>query len=396
MERLGIRADADSLKEEIIRLRRDIHMHPELGNEEHRTAALVEETLRGLGIETRRIAGTGVVGILRGNAPGQTVALRADMDALPIPEENEVAYASLAHGKMHACGHDMHTAGLLGAAVLLSRRRERLAGNVKFLFQPAEESSGGALPMIEGGALENPTVDAVFGLHCTPELPTGTMGVAYGKAYAASDSFDVVIRGKACHGAVPQNGIDAIVVGAQVVSALQTFVSRNMDPVDSAVVTIGKFNGGYQSNIIADRVELSGIIRTLDSETRRKAIASVGNMIQGVTVALGAASEITFTEGYPPLINHRTMVDFVRKTAEEVLGPGKAVVLEKPTMTVEDFAYFLQKAPGAFFQLGVRNEGKGLVHPLHSGRFDADEDALPLAAAMHAQIALSFLRQSEG
>ncbi|HWR31295.1 MAG TPA: amidohydrolase [Negativicutes bacterium] len=383
--------EAERIKQDLVGLRRDLHMHPELSNEEFRTVGIVEDTLRSLGIATKRIAGTGLIGLLKGNGPGKTVALRADMDALPLADGKSVEYASQVPGKMHACGHDVHTAGLLGAAMLLSKHREQFAGNVKFLFQPAEETTGGALPMIEDGALANPKVDAVFGLHVMPQLKAGAIGISYGKAYAASDMFDVSIAGRASHGAAPHGGIDAIVVGAQVVTALQTFASRNVDPVDSAVVTVGKFTGGYQRNIIADKVELSGIIRTLDPQTREFATIRVKEIIEGVARSLQAEAVVSFTPSYPSVINDKAMVDFVRGVAEGVVGKENVVLIEKPTMGVEDFAYYLQKAPGAFFQLGIGNEEKGIVHPLHSNLFDVDEAALPIAAAVHTGIVLGFL-----
>ena len=275
--------------------------------------------------------------------------------------------------------------------MLLSRHRGEFSGNVKLLFQPAEETTGGALPMINEGAMNHPKVDAVFGMHVSPDLNVGSVGISYGKAYAASDRFDVVIHGKGGHGASPHRGIDAIVVGAQVVSALQTFVCRNVDPVDSAVVTIGEFIGGTKRNIIADHVKLSGIIRTLDPQTRKNASVIVRDIIEGVARSLQAEADVTITPSYPSLINHTEMVDFGKGVLEEIVGKENIVLIEKPTMGVEDFAYFLQEAPGAFFQLGVRNEAKGITYPLHHALFDIDEEALTLAAAIHARVALGYL-----
>jgi len=384
-------AEAQKIAPALIKIRRDLHQHPELGTEEHRTVGIVEATLRSLGIPTQRVAETGLVGLLEGNGPGKTVALRADMDALPMLDAKQVEYASTVAGKMHACGHDVHTSGLLGAAMLLQSRKSQFAGNVKFLFQPAEETSGGALRMIQEGVMENPKVNAVFGLHCAPEIQAGKIGVSYGKSYAASDFFDVTIYGKSCHGAAPHNGIDSIFIGSQVVSALQGYVSRNVNPVDSVVVTIGQFMGGSQRNIIADKVELSGIIRTLEPATRENAIATVKKIIEGVATSLGAQVDIRFIAGYPCLINDDNMANFVKHVAEDLLDKENVLVVEKPTMVVEDFAYFAQHAPGAFFSLGVKNDRKGINHPLHTIFFDVDEDALAVAAALHAKIALTFL-----
>lgn len=393
MKSINLLLEAQKIKQDIVQLRRNFHMHPELGTEVYRTVDIVKDTLKSLGIETKRIAGTGVIGLLRGKSSGKTIALRADMDALPISDKKKVSYASKVPGKMHACGHGSHIASLLGAAMLLIKYKNKFNGNVKFLFQPAEETVGGALPMIKEGALKNPEVDAVFGLHVALDIEVGKIGITYGKTYAASDMFDVIIYGESCHGAAPHEGIDAITVGAQVVSALQNFVSRNVDPLDSAVVTIGIFQGGYQRNIIADRVKLSGIIRTLDPNIREIAYDRVKKIILGVTEALGAKANINFTPSYPSLINDNSMTDLVKSVAEELLGKDNVIVINKPTMGVEDFAYFLQNVRGSFFNVGVRNEEKGIVQPLHSNLFDIDEDVLPIATAMHKQIALKFLTE---
>lgn len=385
-------SEAWYLKNELVRIRRHLHMYPELGLEEHRTAAMVENTLQHLGISTQRVAGTGVIGLLSGASSGRTVALRADMDALPLTDEKKVDYASKMPGKMHACGHDAHTAALLGAAMLLTKHRWEFAGNVKFLFQPAEETVGGALPMIEEGAMENPQVDAVFGLHTDVDIDVGKIGIIYGKANAASDTFDVVICGRGSHGAAPHKGVDAIAVGAQIITALQNVVSRNVDPVDAAVVTVGVIQGGYQRNIIADELRFSGIIRTLDPKTRQAVLQRVKDTVAGIASAMGAKALVRISPSYPSLINDNHMVDLVKDTAEEMLGRRKVVLVKEPNMGVEDFAYFLQRVPGAFFRLGVRNEQKGIVHASHSSLFDIDEDALVIGAAMHAAVALRYLR----
>lgn len=395
METKELLLEAKKIEQNIIEIRRDIHRHPELGMEVERTVNIVENTLDSLGIETKRVVGTGLIGLLKGNKSGKTVALRADMDALPITEATESEYKSQVNCKMHACGHDVHTASLLGAAMLLSKFKDKLKGNVKFLFQPAEETVGGALPMIKAGSLENPKVDAIFGLHSDPNIEVGKIGIKYGKAYAASDMFVVTIIGKGSHGAAPHDGIDAIAIGAQVVTALQNFVSRNVDPVDSAVVTIGSFTGGTQGNIIANEVKMTGIIRTLNPDTRKIAKEKVKKIILGVAESLDAKADVTFIPSYPSLINNITMTDVVKSATVALFGKDKSVVIDKPTMGVEDFAYFLQEIPGCFFQLGVKNEKKGIVYPLHSNFFDVDEDSLLIATVLHTKIAMDYLNKNQ-
>ncbi|NMC31415.1 MAG: amidohydrolase [Veillonellaceae bacterium] len=386
-----LRADAEKIKPEVINLRRHFHMHPELSRQEEKTVALVQQILEGLGIATHRVAGTGLVGLLQGKGSGKTVGIRADMDALPMHDGKQVEYASREEGKMHACGHDAHTAGLLGAAMLLSQYRDRFSGNVKFLFQPAEENGGGALPMIEAGVMENPHVDAVFGLHVNHELDAGTVGFRYGQFYAAADMMEITVHGQSAHGARPHVGVDAILVASQIVTALQSFVSRNVNPIESAVVTIGKFVGGYQRNIIADKVELSGTVRTLSPAVRAEAQTRLTKLVQGIAESFGATAEVQYILGYPTVINDEAMTEFARRSAEELLGVANVSVITEPKMGGEDFAFFLQKAPGTFYQLGVRNKAKGIVHPTHTHLFDIDEEALAIGAAVHAKLALDFL-----
>ena len=386
--------EAEKIKPDIIRLRRDLHMHPELSRQEERTAGIVEQTLQKLEISTRRVASTGVVGILTGTqaGPGKTVGIRADMDALPMHDDKQTEYASKEPGKMHACGHDAHTAILLGAAMLLSQCRERFSGNVKFLFQPAEENGGGAQPMIEAGVMDNPAVDAVFGLHVSHEIETGRIGVHPGQFYAACDMMDIVVQGRESHGARPQNGIDAILVGSHIVTALQSFVSRNVNPIDAAVVTVGKFNAGYQRNIIADKAELAATIRTLNPKVRQDAQDRLPLLVRKVAESFGAEAEVGYELGYPTLINDPAMTEFVRSSAAELLGEANVVHVEHPRLGGEDFACFLHHAPGSFYQLGIRNEAKGTVHATHTHLFDIDEDALAIGAAVHAKLALDYLR----
>lgn len=380
------------IEDDVIKIRRDFHMNPELGMEEYRTSRIVGEILEGLGLEVKRnIANTGVVGLLAGGSGGKTIALRADMDALPIQDEKKVVYASRILGKMHACGHDAHTAILLGTAMVLSRIKDRLKGSVKFIFQPAEETVGGAEPMIREGVLENPKVDAIFGLHMAPDIETGRIGVKYGMANASSDTFRIVVKGRAAHGASPHLGVDAIAVTAQVINCLQLLISREVDPLDSAVLTIGTINGGTQSNIICDRVQMTGTLRSLNPVVRKRIIERVKQLLTGITQNFGGDCLLSLTPGYPPLFNHSEMVELVERAAKGVIGEENVVRISRPSMGVEDFAYFLQKVQGAFWRLGCRNPSKNIEYPGHNPLFDIDEDALAIGVAVHVKTVMEFL-----
>lgn len=374
---------ASEIKPWLIEIRRDLHQHPELGREEFRTQEKIIQLLEEMGIpyETN-FAHTAVVGLIKGKYEGRTVALRADMDALPIEDKKSVPYRSKVSGKMHACGHDAHTAILLGAARILNSMRDQLKGNVKLLFQPAEETFGGAKPMIEAGVMENPRVDAVFGLHVSTEIPTGEIGVKFGQLNAASDTIKIILHGKSTHGAYPHSGVDTIVMAGQVINGLQTIVSRNVDPRDSAVVTLGKIQGGTQENIIADKVEMVGTVRTLDPEVREKVVGRIQALVPQIAEAMGGSGEVFREQGYAALINHDEMVEVVKGNGEELLGRDKVKMIKNPSLGVEDFAYFLQEAPGAFYFLGCRNEAKGIIHDGHNGYFDIDEDCLEIGVAL--------------
>lgn len=387
-------AEARSLLPWMIEVRRDLHQHPELGLEEHRTSARVQALLDELGIPYRKgLAGTGVLGRIDGGPAGPAVALRADLDALPLQDAKDVPYRSQVAGKMHACGHDVHTTVLLGAARLLAARRERFGGTVKLIFQPAEETVGGARLLIEEGALEAPPVAAIFGLHVDPDLEVGVVGVKYGQRNASSDDLQITIHGRSAHGAYPAKGVDAIVVAAQVVMALQTVVSRNVDARDGAVVTLGTIQGGTQRNLLANRVDLVGTVRALDPVVREQVLARVRGVAEGVAAGLGATAEVRIDPSYDPLVNHDAMVEVVRRNAERLLGEGAVVEQQRPSMGVEDFAFYVSHVPGAFYSLGVRNEAAGIVHPVHHERFDADETSMALGAALQALNALTILEQ---
>jgi amidohydrolase len=378
-----------ALAARVIELRRAIHRRPELGFEEHETAALVERELDSLGIEHRRIARTGVVGIIRGAGSGLAVALRADMDALPILEKTGLPYASEVDGKMHACGHDAHTAMLLGAAAELASQRDELAGSVVLIFQPAEEGPGGALPMIEAGALEDPAVEAIAMLHVDSRLDVGTIGIVPGPVNASADELYVTVRGVGGHGAYPHSAVDAIPASAAIVLALQNVVAREIDPLASAVVTIGTISGGYRNNVIADEVKMSGTLRAHDPAVRDALEGRVRRIVAGVAAAYNVDVDVQIVRGYPPVINDEPLAARFAAYVRAKVSPH--VVRPQPTMGGEDFAYFAQRVPGLLIRLGVRSESSGSVHPAHSPLFRIDEEALPVGVTTLVLFARSFL-----
>jgi len=388
---------ARDVQDWLTKIRREIHRRPEPGFREEQTARLIEARLGELGIPHVRMAGTGVVGLIKGRRAGEGVcaALRADMDALPITDAKQGELRSETDGVMHACGHDAHTACLLGAARLLTGLADSFSGSVKLIFQPAEETdSGGALPMIGEGVLDNPRVNAAFGLHADPGIPAGRIGVASGFTQAASDMFDVTIYGGGGHGAYPHTATDVLYAACQCVSALQSVVARNVAPLDAAVVTVGKLHSGTARNIIPARAEFSGIIRTLDPSVRALVRERAERTIRGVCGALGAEVTYTSRAGFPMLKNNEAMTSIVREAATDMLGEEN-VQCAAPSMGVEDFAYFAERCPSCFFNLGVRNEAKGITHPLHSDLFNIDETALPIGAALLSAAAVSFMSHHE-
>ncbi|SNS41837.1 amidohydrolase [Anaerovirgula multivorans] len=387
---------AKAMKDWLVEVRRDFHRNPELGMEEIRTQKKILQYLDEMGIETiAGMANTAVVGIIKGKKTGKTVALRADMDALPMQDCKKVPYKSEVEGKMHACGHDAHVTILLGAAKLLKTMEHSIHGTIKLFFQPAEETVGGAKPMIEAGVLEEPKVDAVLGLHVTPEMVTGQIGIKYGQMNASSDTIKINIYGASTHGAYPHGGIDAIAVTAQVITALQTIVSRNIDPRDAAVVTIGKIQGGTLGNIIANKVEMVGTVRTLNPSIRNKVLNRLTEIVERVAEGLGGKGEVIREEGYTALINHDIIVDAVVQNGRELLGKKNVIMIKSPSLGVEDFGYFLERVPGAFYRLGCRNEEKGIIHHGHSNLFDVDEDCLPLGVALQVKNVLTLLGKEE-
>jgi len=391
MDPKSIREAAEALKPWLVETRRHIHMNPELGLEERQTADFIQATLSSLGIESER-KGTAVVGLVRGKLPGGVVALRADIDALPLDEANEVEYKSRRPGAMHACGHDAHATILLGAARFFAERRDALRGTIKLLFQPAEETVGGAATMISSGCLENPRVDYVLGLHVMPYLPVGVIEAKKGALNGSSCTLRIAVRGKGAHGAYPDLGIDAVLAASSVVVALNSVVSRNVSPLESAVLTVGTIRGGKASNVIADEVRMEATLRSTSPQVRDAMIARIKAIVEGVPASFGGSGELEVEYGYEALINDDASVDVVVRAAEAVLGPGSIRWKEKPSMGVEDFSFFLKERPGAFYHLGCGNEERGIRSPLHSNTFDIDEDCLPLGVAIQAAAALEFLR----
>ncbi len=398
MERLKERvlSLARDLKDEVVGWRRHFHMYPELSGREFNTAEFVAERLREFGVDevVESFAGsTAVVGLIKGKKEGPTVALRADMDALPMEERSGKPYASKVKGVMHSCGHDAHTAMLLGAAKLLCQMKDKIHGSVKLIFQPCEERNDckGAKWLVENGVLENPEVGAIFALHVFPELPSGVVGTKPGPFLASSDVFRIKIKGKSTHASRPHQGIDPVVISAQAVNTLHHIVSRYVDPLEPAVLTIGKVEGGFAENIIPDEVRLEGTIRTLSNSVRERIPKLMEKALWGITTAYGGAYQFEFEEGTPPLINDEKTTLFALGKMRELLGEERVVLLERPTMGGEDFSVYLQRVPGTFIRLGIRNEGKGIIYPLHNSKFDLDEDALPVGVAVESYLALEWL-----
>jgi len=382
----GLRKEVEALTSQIIAWRRDFHRHPEIAYEEHRTSGVLKQFMEDRDIPVQVMAMTGLCGLLEGQPGGRTIALRADMDALPLKEEGDKEYISENPKAAHACGHDGHMAILMGVIELLSRKKKDLKGNVVFLFQPSEERiPGGAKQMIEEGALEG--VDAMFGLHLWQQLPTGVVGLVKGAMMAQPDKFTIRVIGKGGHGSMPHQTVDPILVASQLVMNIQSIVSRNVDPLKPIVVSFGTINGGTIYNIIPGEVTLTGTVRSFASEVQSLAEKRLKEISEATCRALGAAADLEYERGYPAVVNDDAMVDFVAEVTEEVLGQERVKFID-PVMGGEDFAYFLQKVPGAFLFFGM---GDGMEYPHHHPAFDIDENALPQAALLMASLALRYL-----
>lgn len=395
---IDVLIEGKKIQDQIVKWRRDLHKIPEIGLELPKTSAYVKEQLDSMGIEYRDgVAGHGIVGIIKGHGEGKTIALRADMDALAIEEETGLQFASK-NGNMHACGHDAHTAMLLGAAKLLNENKGSLFGNVKLIFQPAEEGPGGAKPMIEDGVLENPKVDSVLGLHIgriIEGIPTGKIGVCYGNLMACLDRFYIKIKGKGCHGAYPEQGIDPVAITGQAITALQNIVSREISPTNPAVLTIGKVHGGRAYNIIPDSVELEGTVRATDKEIREKIARRIKEVIENITKGMRGEYEYEYVFGYPPLVNNRGFTEEFVDAAKNIVSEDDIIEIKTPVMGGEDMAYFLEEVPGTFFFLSSIKEIDGVVYPHHNSKFELDEDVFWLGTALLTQGSIEWLKKNK-
>ncbi len=385
-------AIAKSIEPDIINWRRKVHRYPELGMDTPRTSAFIKETLESMGIEVRSAAGYGVVGTLKGLG-NRTIALRADIDALPVTEETGLPYASEVPSLMHACGHDAHVAIVLGAAKILSRLRGHLNGNVRFIFQPGEEGPGGAQPMIDDGVLESPKVDAIIGGHVGMLWPveSGQFGFKSGPLMAATDSFTIAVRGKGGHGATPNQCIDPVVIAAQIVLGLQAIVSREVNPISPAVVTIGKIEAGTRNNIIPQECTMQGTVRYFDRNLEQFIPQRMKEIVEGIAGAMRGEAILAYKYGYRPLINDHGITELVKNAALSVAGPDNVVDVAEPTMGAEDMSYYLEKVPGTFVAIGTGNKEKGTAYPNHHPKFTVDEDVLHVASSVFAKACLDFL-----
>ncbi|UCF85737.1 MAG: amidohydrolase [Desulfobacteraceae bacterium] len=389
--------EAGSLLNQMREIRRDLHKHPELGMQEIRTSRIVADYLKNLGLDVRtEVGGYGVLALLSTRAGGNTVALRADMDALPLEEKNKVPYASVKRGVAHCCGHDGHTAILLGAANLLCKFSDKLNGNVKFIFQPSEDKSpGGAIPMIADGALRDPDVDGIFSLHLSPELAEGTAGIKSGFSTISSAEFILKMIGKGCHVASPHESVDPVIMAGMVIMAGQTIVSRRINPLDPTIISFCTVQGGTASNIIPEEVTLTGTIRTLKPEKREELANHLDQVAQGVARSSGGTCHLTLKMEYPSVFNHPELTAEFKDSAAKIVPADSVIEMQSPSMTGEDVAYFHQKVPGVHWLLGSANPAMDFTHPLHSPVFDFNEEIMPLGAAIHACCAVDFLRNRQ-
>lgn len=393
---MDIKREVGQFIGELIALRRDLHAHPELGYEEFRTSEIISQYLRACGLDTKKVAKTGIVGLLRGGKPGPTVLLRADMDALALQEMNDIPYKSKHEGKMHACGHDGHVAMLLVAAKILAKYREKISGNVKFVFQPNEETAG-ALDMIHEGVLEDPKVDSAFGIHLWTPLQSGTIGVVPGPIMAANEEFELTVIGKGGHTSEPHVGIDPIIAATQIIQAVQWIQTREVSVFRPTVIMFGKINGGTGRNIIPEKVELGGTIRFLyENEDAEKEVLKkrFERIITGICEATRTNYQLKYIPSNPSIFNDPRMVELIKAATRETLGQGGAIV-SYSCMGGEDFAEFSKRVPSAFYFVGCGNREKGTDYPHHHCHFNIDEDSLAIGVEMHVRTVLKYFGLGE-
>jgi len=386
----------ENIEDKVIKTRRELHQIPELSFEEYDTMEYICKRLDELDIKyDSKIAGTGVMGIIKGEKKTEnfkTLLIRADIDALPVYEKSNLEFKSKNDGIMHACGHDGHISILLGICEVLQSFKKEFSGCVKLLFQPGEETDGGALPMIYEGVLDNPKVDACLALHVDPFLSSEKIMIKSGPLFASNDDFEIIVKGKGCHGAEPHNGIDPILIGAEIVTSLYTMTAREIDPFDNAVVNIGGFQSGAATNIVPSEAKLMGTVRTFKNELREKMEKRIKEIVNYICLSKGAECEITYNKSYPALINDEKLANSFYEIAQEYIGTENCVLNGKPTMAAEDFAYFSQEAPSFMYRLGSRNEEKGIIYPLHHPSFDIDEKCLKNGVMLSSAFALNFLK----
>ncbi len=393
---INIVDEAKKLQNDIVKWRRYLHQIPEVGLELPKTSAYVSERLKEMGIEHKTGVGvSGIVGMIKGGKPGKVIGLRADMDALPIKEEADIPFVAT-NCNMHACGHDTHTAMLLGAAKILQDNRDKLHGSIKLIFQPDEEGSQGAKTMIKDGALENPKLDAVLGLHIGSifkEAGSGQIAIGYGRIMASFDKFSLRIKGHGCHGAMPNIGIDPVAIAGNVITALQTIVSREMKPTHPSVVTLGKILGGTAYNIIPDFVDIEGTFRAIDNDERQMIARRIEEIAKGTAKGMRGSIDYNITWGAPPVVNDAEFTKGFYETAKNIIGEENIIEITEPTMGGEDMAYYLSEVPGTFFFLGGVNPDKGPIYPHHNPKFIIDEDVFWIGTALLAQGAIDWLEK---
>ena len=392
MER--IRQRVDELLNEIIQFRRQLHIHPELSEEEIQTSKAIEDKLDKLEIPYRgSIAGHGVAATIWGKNQGHGIAIRADMDALPLTEKTEVTFKSQTPGVMHGCGHDIHTAILLGTATILNEMRGQLAGSVRLLFQPSEETIGGAAQMIESGCLSDPDIASVIGLHVETTVDAGCVEFIPGAMNAASCEFYVTVTGRPCHGAHPSDGIDSLLPACTMVSSMQSIITRRIDPAEAALITIGQFNSGTKNNIISGRTTFSGIIRTLNMANRDLIKKQIQDLCVSTASAYGASCQVEFHDSYPSLENDPVLLNLVKTAAEEILGPEKVQIRLKPSLGADDFAYFCHGSRGLYYNIGTRKPGETETHPIHSDKFNPDEECIRIGILTEVAAVLKIMEE---